>query len=274
MKIVADGHYIKCLLRSFQSACRVSKAEELARQQRKLEDIRTFKEGLKTSQLKRIVSQWKAITEDQKLFHKRLNRVLTLRALNICRTAYSSWALVTKKRERHRKVNQLAACFYLHKMYQRVFSRGFKHHYKLSQKGKDFMARRYFKIVGKCWGRWRKEFYSNHVVYQIDGMRSRTTKKHCFDSIAKYAATRREHRELHNAFVMRKLGTLKAKAFTALKKHAREARKVKEDMQAVHGDYLSKQAFRVFKSWRDVAQESQETRKYCASDKIRKPSRW
>lgn len=125
----ADLFHMKILFKNLQLGCRKIKVEELTKQEEKERAVEKFIYERKFNTFQKVISNWKTYSGSSRRFHERLNAVLSLRAKNICKVVYSSWATFTKKRERYRKTNQIAACFYLRNTYQKVFQKGFKLHY-------------------------------------------------------------------------------------------------------------------------------------------------
>lgn len=159
-----------------------------------------------------------------------MDKVFYYRAKGILKIVYTSWAELTKKREKHRKLNQIAAFFYLKSTYTKALE-SFKYHHSLCQRQYEFEANRNYKLASDCLQKWKKEFYFATVVNEIDFMRVKKLKQSVFAAFYKFAATNKFLRDTHNMIVLNRQERLKQKVLQALLMNVEEGRKYKRKLK-------------------------------------------
>mmetsp|Transcript_21955 Transcript_21955/g.19506 ORF Transcript_21955/g.19506 Transcript_21955/m.19506 type:complete len:212 (+) Transcript_21955:1188-1823(+) len=198
----------------------------------------------------------------KKYFHNKINNICNLRARRILREVYKNWAKYTRRHERYRKANQMAAIFYLKNLYSKVLIKGFKWNNDLKKKGYQLQYQRTLKTASECFNQWKNEYLSLNVIREIDIVREKKTKTKCFNAILEHINEQKKYREIHNTIVINHLMNLKKKTILALRINVRITQEEQLKNQLADQNFERNKFKKVFSHWLIFLKNAQEDRSY------------
>ena len=208
--------------------------------------------------LKQIFDIWRLITLKKVEFKAKLQHFLRTRATNLLSLTICSWKAFTAERQILKKLQKIAAYFFLEKKLKFVIN-ALKHHARIKRTGRQIHSKHLKSKRTIAFNIWKLSFLQGAIVDKVLKQKGKAKLRQCFKNWRELSKYKEQCKWLADKIQEKKKSELLSITFSSWCVYA--ARKLKAKLQSnnMQKDYDSLLQTKVFRAWRHYTANRNET---------------